>query len=259
MAQPGRPVLWHIKVSHYNEKARWALDHKEIEHDRRAPIPGSHMLFALWLTRGRGKTFPVLELDGERIGDSTRIIEALERRYPDPPLYPADPEERARALALEDFFDEEFAPYVRRLVWHEAVKDPERFAEWAAQQVPAPLNRRTAPAGAFASMFVKLRYGAASDEAAEIARAKIVTGLDRLDAELGTGDYLVGDRFTVADLTAASLMYPLVRPPEGPRVEFDPPEPLQRFFDSLSGRRGYEWTAEMFRRHRRRAPAPAPA
>jgi glutathione S-transferase len=259
MAQSGRPVLWHINVSHYNEKARWALDHKGVEHDRRAPVPGSHMLFASWLTRGRGKTFPVLELDGERIVDSTRIIEALERSYPEPPLYPADPEERSRALGLEDFFDEEFGPHVRLLVWHEAIKDPEGFAEWASQQVPAPLNRRSRPAGAFASTFVKLRYGAASDDAAETARAKIVTGLDRLEAELGSGDYLVGDSFTVADLTAASLMYPLVRPPEGPKVQFEPPEPLQRFFDSVADRRGYEWTAEMFRRHRRRVPPAASA
>jgi len=48
----------------------------------------------------------VLDLDGERIVDSTRIIPALERRWPDPSLYPADLCERERALALEDYFDE---------------------------------------------------------------------------------------------------------------------------------------------------------
>ena len=58
----------------------------------------------------------MLVLDGEAIGDSTRIIEALERRYPEPPLYPADPEERRRALEIEDFFDEELGPHVRLLV-----------------------------------------------------------------------------------------------------------------------------------------------
>ena len=38
-----KPVLWHIEISHYNEKARWALDQKGIEHERRAPTPGAHM------------------------------------------------------------------------------------------------------------------------------------------------------------------------------------------------------------------------
>src|SRR5438128_853440 len=40
------PVLWHLKVSHYNEKARWALDYKGIPHRRRAAIPGRHARIA---------------------------------------------------------------------------------------------------------------------------------------------------------------------------------------------------------------------
>ena len=59
-----QPVLWHIEISHFNEKARWALDYKGVEHERRAPTPGAHMLVALWLTRGHNKTFPLLQLDG---------------------------------------------------------------------------------------------------------------------------------------------------------------------------------------------------
>ena len=100
---PNLPVLWHIEISHFNEKARWALAHKGVEHRRRAPTPGGHMIVALWLTRGRNKTFPLLQLDGQAIGDSTAIIAALERRFPDPPLYPEDPAERRRALELEEF------------------------------------------------------------------------------------------------------------------------------------------------------------
>ena len=82
------PVLWHLKVSHYNEKVRWALDHKRVPHVRRAAVPGRHGAIARRLTGG--KTFPVLVLDGQAIGDSTRIIEVLERRFPDPALYPPE-------------------------------------------------------------------------------------------------------------------------------------------------------------------------
>jgi hypothetical protein len=28
------PLLWHIPLSHYSEKARWALDYKRIAHHR---------------------------------------------------------------------------------------------------------------------------------------------------------------------------------------------------------------------------------
>ena len=74
------PTLWHLPVSHYSEKARWALDHKGVTHRRKAPLPGSHMLFALALTRGRQKTFPVIQIDGRNVGDSTAVLAAIERR-----------------------------------------------------------------------------------------------------------------------------------------------------------------------------------
>src|SRR5437016_5842582 len=117
------PVLFHLKPSHYNEKVRWALDYKGIAHRRVHPMPGAHMVIAFALTRGRVTTCPVLKLEGKAIGDSTRIIEALEKHFPDPPLYPADPEERERALALEDFFDEELGPAVRCVGFWELLND----------------------------------------------------------------------------------------------------------------------------------------
>ena len=133
------PVLWHIPVSHYNEKVRWALDLKGVEHERRAPSPPAHIPVARWLTRGRASTFPLLVLDGQAIADSTAIIAALERRHPDPPLYPEDPAERERALELEEFFDEELGPHVRGLAFHEMRKDPAAIAAFAATMLPGPL------------------------------------------------------------------------------------------------------------------------
>jgi glutathione S-transferase len=121
-AQPkAPPVLWHLKVSNYNEKARWALDYKGVPHVRRAVLPGRHPAIAKRLTGGT--TFPILELDGEAIGDTTAIIAALEERYPDTPLYPPDPVERRRALELEDFFDEQLGPYARRSVVARMLRD----------------------------------------------------------------------------------------------------------------------------------------
>ena len=106
-------ILWHLELSHYNEKARWALDFKGVPHERRAPMPGLHGLVALGLTHGGQRRLPVLKLDGRTIGDSTAIIAALEGAVPEPALYPEDAQERARALELEDFADEDLAPHVR--------------------------------------------------------------------------------------------------------------------------------------------------
>src|SRR2546425_9473132 len=115
------PVLWQFRFSHFNEKARWALDWKGIAQVRRSLLPGFHIPRVLWMT-GQ-KSLPVLVLDGDTIHDSTRIIEPLERERPEPALYPADAAARRRALALEDFFDEELGPHLRRALFHELLPE----------------------------------------------------------------------------------------------------------------------------------------
>src|SRR5436305_4503968 len=121
------PVLHHLKVSHYNEKVRWALDYKGIPHVRKAAIPGRHRKLAKELTGGATSTFPVFVENGYAIGDSSRIIAHLEDRYPEPPLYPRDLAERRRALDLEDFFDEQLGPFARLLVIHHELPDARLF------------------------------------------------------------------------------------------------------------------------------------
>ena len=257
-----KPVLWHIPVSHYSEKARGALAHKGIEHDRKSPIPGAHLAYALWLTRGKHKTFPVLRLDGRNIGDSTAIIAALEDRRPERPLYPEDPADRRRALELEDFFDEELGPQIRLLVWHVLRTDRARMEELGYTMMPPSLrdNRFARAASArFGSTWVQMRFRVTSDERAEAAKAKVLAAVDRLEAELDGGEFLVGDAFSVADLTAASLLYPIVNPPEGPAVIPNGNPELEEFFGPLRERPGGRWIAETFARHRQPARQAAAA
>jgi glutathione S-transferase len=238
------PVLWHIEVSHYNEKARWALDYKGVPHRRRAPTPGVlHPVVALAKTRK--VTFPVLDIDGESIGDSTRIIETLERRYPDPPLYPSDPDERRRALELEDYFDEEVAPYMRRLMFWQMSRDRERSAA-ALRTLGAPVL--PGPLAAPTVALVARRYGGNAANMDD-ARAHAVAGFDRVLAEVGPSGYMVGDSFTVADLTAASILYHLAEPPEFQYEIPDFPPAVYEFRDSLPPE-SLEWIRRMWRDHR---------
>jgi glutathione S-transferase len=107
-------------------------------------------------------------------------------------------------------------------------------------------------------MFTKVRYGTHPEAAAEEARQRIVAGFDRLEAELGDEGYLVGGHFTVADLTAAALFYPVVMAPEAPRLITDLPERYERFRAQVRNRPGWRWVEEMFRLHRRKERASAP-
>jgi glutathione S-transferase len=251
MEADGVPLLWHLKVSNYNEKARWALDYKGVPHMRRAVDPGRHRAIAETLTGGR--TFPVLVLDGEAIGDSTQIIEALERRWPDPGLYPTDPDARRRALALEEFFDEELGAYVRLLAIHHMLADGVLMQRAFAPDLPAV--RRLFGRAMFPLLKKRLIAGFGIDDLS-IGRSfqKIREAGERFRAELQPSGYLGGDGFTVADLTLAALVAPAVAPQQFPYPQPQRGHPLLApLRDALDEAGILEWTREMYARHRGRS------
>jgi len=247
------PVLWQLQISHFNEKVRWALDLKRVPHRRRSLLVGWHAIAARRLT-GRDTT-PVLTLDGRSISDSTAIIAAIEDRWPAPPLYPADPELRARALALEEFFDEQLGPHIRRAVYHELLDHPALVIPLFSHDQP-PVLRALVRGGFPILSRAMRRVLAISPQTALDSRARTVAAMDRLEAELGPSGYLAGDAFSIADLTAAALFYPVVRPANFPYplVAQAPPD-AQEWLDSLADRPGGRWVADIYARHR---PGPEP-
>jgi glutathione S-transferase len=248
MSANGVPILWHLKVSNYNEKVRWALDYKGLPHVRHAVEPGRHRGLARKLAGGN--TLPVLELDGKAIGDSTEIIEELERLRPEPPLYPADPAERRRALDLEDFFDEELGPYVRVLVLNQGMKDRDLMRRTFVPDLP--LWRR--PVARVLFPLVKKRVTAdfgIDEETVVHAYQKIRAAGHRFRDERQPSGYLSGERFTVADLTLAALVAPAVAPEQFP---YPQPQRGNELFAPLRDALGeagiLDFALEMYARHR---------
>jgi glutathione S-transferase len=242
------PRLVHFRVSHYNEKVRWALDHKRWPHLREALVPGWHTLRARRLS---GQTaLPILEIDGRALFDSTTIIAELERLRPEPPLYPADAAARARALAIEDYFDEEVAPELRRLFWA-------CYLDRAAASARMSTDGRSAFArvvwqASFPVMRPLFRRQLGTDpERVANARARLPGFFDRLESEIQPSGYLVGDAFSIADLTAAAVMTAIIRPP---RFSYPLPEPwppeLVDLRESVSQRAGFRWVLDVYERHR---------
>lgn len=196
------------------------------------------------------KSVPVLHLNGRTIADSTRIIAALDEAYPDPPLYPHDPALQQRALDLEDFFDEQLGPHIRRMLFYDVLPHTDYAAALITTDF-APATRRLYRA-LFPAIRALMRMDMRIDATgADLGRRKVLAALDRIEAELGPSGYLAGDRFSVADLAAAALLSPLLVPPEYPYpFPGQLPEPAASFRATLAARRGFQWAAEMYRRHR---------
>ena len=241
-------VLHQFRFSHYNEKVRWALDHKRIPHRRRSYLPGMHVLPMLRLS-GQ-KQVPVWAADGRAIAGSAAIIEHLERQYPDPPLLPADPAERARALDVQRFFDDEIGAPLRAAAFHEWLADADYMTVLFTGHA-GPLTRRTYRV-AFPLLRVVLRADMqlTPERAAEGLR-RAQQAFDFLADNAGPSGYLVGGRFTLADLSAAAILAPAVLPAEFPYPVPQPVSPTFRaFVDRWAAHPGAAWVRDMYRRHR---------
>ena len=103
-------ILYQFPISHYCEKTRWQLEHKDLDYRTRNLLPGPHRLRTQWLARIN--TLPILRDDKRTVGDSTKIAYYLEKYYPERPLVPEDADSRARVIELEQHFDR-FAVHVR--------------------------------------------------------------------------------------------------------------------------------------------------
>jgi glutathione S-transferase len=242
------PRLLHFRVSHYNEKVRWALDYKRWPHRRQALVPGFHLARTRW--RSGQNQLPVLEIDGRVLAGSDRILAELERLRPDPPLYPPDPAARERALRLQAYFDDPVAPDLRRLFWAAYLDDASACARMATDGFPIGVRR--AWRALFPLMRTPLRRNMGIDrERLAAARERLPRYFDRLEAGIGAHGYLVGERFGIADLAAAAVMTAIVRPPQFPYPLPEPwPRALVELRESVADRAGFRWVLDLYARHR---------
>ena len=90
---------------------------------------------------------PALKIDGRRVQGSREIARELDRLQPEPPLFPADPEQRAAVEEAERLGDEELQHPIRQILWWALQRDrsPLRsYSEGARLGIPIGLAVRTA-------------------------------------------------------------------------------------------------------------------
>ena len=211
---------------------------------------GPDYLIRAWRATGQGK-LPVLWLDGRAIADSTRIIAALEEHYPEPPLYPVDTVTRQRALALEDDLDETLGPALRAAIVTPLFRhDPDIALRVLTTGMGDRAYRTLHPLLRIFPSLYRFRHRT-SDNNLERDRITVAAALDRIEHEAQNRAYLVGETFTVADLTAAALLAALLQPPEIQyplRVELPPY--LKDYRATLLRHPAAQWAAGIYSLHR---------
>ena len=245
---PAVPELFQFAFSHYNEKARWVLDWKGVAHRRRSLLPGPHRPVIQKLT-GQGQV-PVLRWGDDLVPGSARIIDHVERRCPQRPLYPSADGARTEALELARWFDDEVGGPIRLAFFYEFLQDS-GYAVRCFTTTVGP-----AAAAAYRVVFPLIRVVMRRDmkidaAGAERGIARTKEALDLVANRAGSDGYLVGDAFSVADLTAAALLSPAVFPKESPVPVIEPRSPVvTRWLERFAGHPGVEWVAGVFRKHR---------
>jgi glutathione S-transferase len=246
-----RRVLHQFPISHYCEKTRWHLDLKRLDYRLRNLLPGVHGVVN-WKVAGL-RTVPVLVDNGRAVGDSTAIALYLEEQYPEAPLLPRDPTERARVLETEAYFDETLGPAVRSWVYGSALGTP-RMVRMLFFRGYDTLTRAAGPVlmGGVLEREIRRMYRLDDARIAEASR-QIDEAAARIE-QLIDGDpsrYLVGGGLTLADITAASLLAPLVGPPESPWTGFSGPAVLPIRRQALLARPAGQWVLARYANDRR--------
>ncbi len=243
------PTLYQFSYSPYCEKVRWALDYKTVPWHRESMLWGPHLPRMLAMTGQR--YVPVLEFGGgERILDSTRIIKALEDRHPTPALYPSKDTQRERALRIEDFCDEELGPPLKRVMLFHLLPHTRYLSTLLS--VGSGSGRRRTYRAMFAGVRIAMRTAMGlTARRMDKAQAQLDSALDRLESEIASDGYLVGGAFSIADLTAAAMLSPLLPPPFTPyRLQDSLPTEARAHRDAYAQRRAITWACEIYEKHR---------
>ena len=214
MSENGSPcVLITIPISHFCEKARWALDRAGVAYEERAHLQLIHR-FAVRRAGGA----PPRRCWSAAIGSFPSRRRSSTGPTPRPRLtagsIPTIPSAAAEIRALEHDFDERLGPHGRRWMYNGIRGRKDLAVAYAATGVPA-WERRTLPIVYPAVARGIDRILDITPEGAVRSEAKVRDTFDEVAERLSDGrPYLCGERFTAADLTFSALAAAVLMPPE---------------------------------------------
>lgn len=246
--------LLQFRFSHFNEKVRWALDYKSVPHTRTSLLPGPHMRRVKRLT-GQTST-PVLRIGEHYLKGSADILTDLEHHFPDPPLLPHERDAKVLAHELQSHFDRQLGPAVRILLF-DTLLDCGRYLPDMFS-----LGQRASVRLAYRTVFplvkpaIRSANGVTGPAAVRRAEATVHRNLDEIEALARPTGYLAGAAFSIADLTAAALLAPLL---DLKHPDMRHPQPRPPAFEALvaswAEHPASVWARGIYDRHRAEGPA----
>ena len=201
-----------IPLSHYCERARWALDRAGLAYREEQHLQCFHWPYVLW--HGGRRTVPLLLAERATLRDSADIVRYADARCADEQrkVYPRAERERREVESLERDFAENLGVATRLLLYF-------HFFNWGFNALPindgdAPTWEQLALRALYYPMRTMMgRYVGIDAESLQQSRDTIERALDDVAARLDDGrPYLCGDRFSAADMTFASMLAILVLP-----------------------------------------------
>lgn len=206
--------LYVVPGSHPSMAVRLMLEAKGIEYKRTDLMPVVSKA-ALRILRFPGVTVPALKVDGRRFQGTGEIARELDRLRPEPPLLPADAEQRTAVEEAERFGDTELQQSIRTIAWWALRKDkaPLRsYSEGAKLGLPIGLAVKTAAPIVAASA----HFNEATDENVRRALAELPAKLQRIDdwiaaGTIGGGQPNIGD-FQIATSLRLAMSFDDLRP-----------------------------------------------
>jgi glutathione S-transferase len=192
--------LFVIPASHPSVAAQLMLEHKGIAYKRTDLLPVISKV-VLRLAGFPGITVPALKIDGRRVQGSREIARELDRRQPEPALFPADADKRAAVEEAEQWGDEVLQPPMRQILWWAIKRDKEplrSYSEGAKLGLPISLAMKTAAP----IVALSARFNEADDEHVRRGLAEMPAMLDKVDAWIAAG-ILGGEELNAADFQIA--------------------------------------------------------
>src|SRR5215207_3382333 len=189
--------LYTVAASHPSAAAERALQLKGADYRRIDLVTTVHK--PLQRVRFGGWSVPsAIFEDGAKVLGSRAIVRALDERYPDPPLLPADPDARAHVERAEQWGDEVLQPLARRISWAALRRTPHAMRSYL-EGAKLPLPTGMAMLGAPLVSRAAQRINRANDEAVRADLAHLDSHLQRADGWIADG-VLGGEQANAADL-----------------------------------------------------------